>query len=211
MRRWPGHPSFKRRTPACRQAALWKRPSHDGSPSAEGAGYRFANEDDHCVRSGKGGKDRVTTFPISVAPLLQTHLVRVKVIHEGDLAQGRGEVYLPYSLQRKYPSAPKEWGWQYLFPAGGLSKDPIGGVVRCHHLDPSIVDKAIKVAVRKAGIDKRITAHSLRHSFATHLLRRGTDIRTIQALLGHKDVSKTMIYTHLVSKAARGFQAPLTI
>jgi len=140
---------------------------------------------------------------------LQTHLERVKLIHEGDLAQGRGEVYLPYSLQRKYPSAPKEWGWQYVFPAGGLSKDPIGGVVRCHHLDPSIVDKAIKVAVRKAWIDKRITAHSFRHSFATHLLQRNTDIRTIQALQGHKDVSSTMIYTHILQQGGQGVLSPL--
>jgi integron integrase len=161
------------------------------------------------VRSGKGAKDRVTTFPVSVAPLLQSHLAQVRAIHDRDLSQGFGEVYLPHALARKYPSAPKDWGWQYVFPAGSLSTDPLSGVARRHHIDPSVVNKAIKVAVHKAGITKKITAHSFRHSFATHLLQRGTDIRTIQALLGHSDVSTTMIYTHVLQQGGHGVPSPL--
>lgn len=161
------------------------------------------------IRSGKGAKDRITTFPSSIVPFLQNHLSKVKSIHENDLANGYGEVYMPYALARKYPSAAREWGWQYVFPASALSIDPRSGVTRRHHIDPSVINKAIKSAARKAGLTKRISAHTLRHSFATHLLQRGTDIRTIQALLGHKDVSTTMIYTHVLQQGGQGVLSPL--
>lgn len=161
------------------------------------------------VRSGKGAKDRFTTFAGSMIPLLQAHLAKVKLIHERDLAAGCGEVYLPYALDRKYPGAAREWGWQYVFPARELSVDPRGGKTRRHHVDPSVVNKAIRVAVVKTGIVKRVSAHTFRHSFATHLLQRGTDIRTIQGLLGHNDLATTMIYTHVLQQGGQGVTSPL--
>jgi integron integrase len=161
------------------------------------------------VRSGKGGKDRFTTFPATLTPLLQNHLAGVKTLHQQDLAQGYGEVYLPHALARKYPNAAKEWAWQYVFPARNLSADPRSGIARRHHIDPSVVNKAIKVAVRRAGLTKTISAHTFRHSFATHLLQRGTDIRTIQQLLGHHDVATTMIYTHILHQGGQGVPSPL--
>ncbi|MEA3468680.1 MAG: integron integrase [Thermodesulfobacteriota bacterium] len=161
------------------------------------------------VRSGKGGKDRVTTFPKSMEPLLKDHLNRVKAIHVHDLTSGCGEVYLPHALAKKYPKAASEWGWQYVFPARNISVDPRSKKKRRHHVDPSAVNKSIKSAVKKVGIDKRISAHTFRHSFATHLLQRGTDIRTIQALLGHNDVSTTMIYTHVLLQGGQGVESPL--
>ena len=161
------------------------------------------------VRSGKGAKDRITTFPESIIPLVENHLEKVKILHEQDLADGYGEVYLPYALARKYTHAEKEWIWQYIFPSRQLSKDPRSGVVRRHHVDPSVVNKAIKVAAARIRLKKNISAHTFRHSFATHLLERGTDIRTIQALLGHKDVSTTMIYTHILQQGGHGVPSPL--
>ncbi len=161
------------------------------------------------VRSGKGAKDRVTTFPVTLVEPLKEHLRRVKLIHEQDLKGGYGEVYMPYALARKYPKASKKWQWQYVFPAGRISPDPRTGVERRHHLDPSPINKAIASAVRQAGIDKRVSAHTFRHSFATHLLQRGTDIRTIQSLLGHKDISTTMIYTHVLQQGGEGVVSPL--
>lgn len=161
------------------------------------------------VRSGKGDKDRVTPFPSSAIPFFQNHLSRVKIIHEEDLALGFGEVHMPYALARKYPHAAKEWGWQYVFPSRNLAKDPRSNLVRRHHVDPSLVNKAIKTAVQKTGLTKLISAHTFRHSFATHLLQRGTDIRTIQALLGHNDVSTTMIYTHILQQGGQGVLSPL--
>jgi len=161
------------------------------------------------VRSGKGDRDRVTTLAAVLVPLLENQRQKARVLHEQDLAAGCGAVYLPYALERKYPQAAKEWGWQYLFPARVRSLDPRSGVVRRHHVDPSVVNKAIKVAARRAGLVKVISAHSFRHSFATHLLQRGTDIRTIQALLGHKDVATTMIYTHVLQQGGHGVPSPL--
>jgi integron integrase len=161
------------------------------------------------VRSGKGDKDRFTTFPATLIPLLQNHLAGVKTLHQQDLAQGYGEVYLPHALARKAPHTAKEWGWQYVFPARNLSVDPRSGVTRRHHVDPSVINKAIKVAARRAGLTKTISAHTFRHSFATHLLQRGTDIRTIQQLLGHHDLATTMIDTHILQQGGQGVPSPL--
>ena len=161
------------------------------------------------VRSGKGDKDRVTTFPPSLRDALKAHLKKVKMLHEKDLAAEFGSVYLPHALERKYRNAGKQWGWQYIFPAQSLSKDPRTGIVRRHHLDPSPINKALANALGVAGIEKRVSAHTLRHSFATHLLQRGTDIRTIQSLLGHKDVQTTMIYTHVLQQGGNGVVSPL--
>lgn len=161
------------------------------------------------VRSGKGAKDRVSTLPASLIAPLQEHFERVRLIHSRDLKQGYGAVYLPHALARKYPQAAKDWRWQYVFPAGKISTDPRSGISRRHHLDPSPVNKAIANATRQSGIQKRVSAHTFRHSFATHLLQRGTDIRTIQALLGHKDISTTMIYTHVLQQGGQGVRSPL--
>lgn len=161
------------------------------------------------VRDGKGNKDRVTMLPESVIEPLRTHLEKVKILHEKDLREGCGEVYLPHALERKYPNACREWGWQYVFPAAGRSTDPRSGKVRRHHLDEKRLQRAMKAAVREAGVNKPASCHTLRHSFATHLLENGYDIRTVQELLGHKDVSTTMIYTHVLNKGGKGVRSPL--
>ena len=161
------------------------------------------------VRDGKGEKDRVTTLPDSLIPDLQTHLKTVRDIHQQDLKAGYGEVYLPYALAKKYPNAPKEWMWQYLFPASVRSADPETKKIRRHHLDASVLQKNIRQAARIVGIDKPVSPHVFRHSFATQLLQAGYDIRTIQELLGHKDVKTTMIYTHVLQRGGLAVKSPL--
>ena len=163
------------------------------------------------VIDGKGAKDRTTMLPYKIRPLLKDHLSRIKIIHENDLKRGFGEVYLPYALERKYKNAAKEWGWQYVFPAAKISTDPRGGKKRRHHLDESLIRKAVKSAAQKAGIHKMIGPHTFRHSFATHMLENGYDIRTVQELLGHEDVSTTMIYTHVMNKGGLGAKSPLDV
>mgnify|MGYP002078537836 CR=1 FL=1 len=161
------------------------------------------------VRDSKGGKDRVAVMPQILIPDLQGQLAYAKELHEKDLNEGYGSVELPYALERKYPKLPWSWSWQYVFPSDVLSKDPISGVTRRHHLYPNILQRAVRVAARDAGINKHVKTHTLRHSFATHLLESGTDIRTIQEMLGHEDLNTTMIYTHVVKNGPYGVASPL--
>jgi integron integrase len=160
------------------------------------------------VREGKGDKDRVTTMPRAVVRPLQDHLQRVEAIHQQDLADGYGRVELPHALARKYPNANREWAWQFVFPQERRWRNPKTGEQGRHHIDESLFQRSLKAAVRNAGLAKRVTSHTFRHSFATHLLADGYDIRTVQELLGHKDVRTTMIYTHVLNRGGRGVRSP---
>jgi len=160
------------------------------------------------VRSGKGNKDRVTMLSQKVKEPLKKHLETVKATHDRDLSEGYGNVYLPYALERKYPNAGTSWGWQYVFPALKRSIDPRSGMERRHHIGGMVLQRAVKEAVKKAGIAKPASCHTFRHSFATHLLEDGYDIRSILELLGHKDIATTMIYTHVLNKGGQGVLSP---
>ncbi len=160
------------------------------------------------VRDGKGEKDRVTVLPQSVIPELKTHLNEVFIVHKNDLKKGKGETILPYALKRKYPNAGKEFGWQYAFPSDMFVKDKETGILFRHHIHESTIQRAVKEAIRKAGVNKPGSPHTFRHSFATHLLENGYDIRTIQELLGHKSIKTTMIYTHVLNRGL-GVKSPL--
>jgi len=161
------------------------------------------------VRAGKGDKDRATILPETIKAPLTEHLTTCKKIHEQDLAKGAGDVYMPDALDRKYPNAGKEWRWQYVFPANALSVDPRSGKVRRHHISPNTISNIVSEAVKKAGIPKHVTVHTLRHSFATHLLMNGVNIREVQELLGHKNVETTMIYTHVLRDMSHAPKSPL--
>jgi integron integrase len=161
------------------------------------------------VRDGKGSKDRITMLPNSIVDPLKLHLQKVRNIHQQDLALGYGTVELPYALERKYPNAHREWGWQYVFPSWKRSVDPRSGIVRRHHLYEQSLQRSVKRAIQQAGITKHGGCHTFRHSFATHLLEDGYDIRTVQELLGHKDVKTTMIYTHVLNRGGKAVRSPL--
>ena len=161
------------------------------------------------IRDGKGAKDRVTMLPQSLVLPLQAHLQQRRALFDDDIRAGKVSVYMPDALARKYPNSPADWGWQYVFPSGSYSIDPRSGAERRHHLDEKLLQRAMKRAVQASGMAKPATPHTLRHSFATHLLDAGYDIRTVQELLGHKDVSTTMIYTHVRKKGGRGVISPL--
>jgi integron integrase len=163
------------------------------------------------VRDGKGAKDRFTVLPESLIAPLQAHLAQVQLRHQEDLREGYGTVYLPGALDRKYPNAAREWRWQYVFPARDRSRDPRSGAIQRHHLDEATIQKAIRAASLRVGLTKRASSHTFRHSFATHMLQRGADIRTIQELLGHNDVSTTMIYTHVLRQGGAGAKSPLDL
>jgi integrase len=161
------------------------------------------------VRDGKGAQDRLTVLPDGVTEGLRAHLECVRLQHRQDLEAGYGRVFLPEALAHKYPGADREWGWQYVFPSDRLSTDPRSGVVRRHHLHESTLQKAVREAARVVGLAKAVHPHTFRHSFATHLLEDGYDLRTVQELLGHKDVRTTQIYTHVLNRGGRAVRSPL--
>jgi integron integrase len=161
------------------------------------------------VRDGKGAKDRVAMIPDALGPALRAHLQRVRAQHRDDLRDGFGAVYLPHAIARKTPGAARSWAWQYVFPSPRRSRDPRSGEVRRHHLGESVLQRAVKDAIARAGVDKPGSCHTFRHSFATHLIEDGYDIRTVQELLGHQDVRTTMIYTHVLNRPGRAVRSPL--
>lgn len=163
------------------------------------------------VRDGKGGRDRMTVLPDKLIAPLELQLEKASALHESDLEQGFGEVYLPYALAQKYPNAPREWSWQYVFPASRRSIDPRSNIERRHHIDPKTLQRSVRNAVRAAGLTKPASCHTFRHSFATHVLEAGYDIRTVQELLGHQDVRTTMIYTHVMNWGGYGVKSPLDV
>jgi integron integrase len=161
------------------------------------------------VRDGKGFRERITVLPHRLRHPLRVQLDRVRELHKQDLAMGRGRVYLPAALHRKYPNAGRSWIWQYVFPSGKLSIDPRSKETRRHHVQEKNLQNAVKIAVQRAGVNKSASCHTFRHSFATHLLENGCDIRNVQELLGHKDVTTTMIYTHVLNRPGLGILSPL--
>lgn len=161
------------------------------------------------IRDGKGNRDRVTVLPDSLIQALRAQLAHAKAVHQRDLKQGFGQVHLPFALAEKYKNADRDWNWQFVFPAATRSGDPLSAIIRRHHVGEWILQKAVRQAARKSQIDKPVSCHTFRHSFATHLLEDGYDIRTVQELLGHKDVRTTMIYTHVLNRGRRGVRSPL--
>ena len=203
------------RSPCGRSVTIWLSGSPCGGSVAGPSSLRLRIKDvdfernQIIVHGGKGDKDRYTMLPERVKPGLQNHLEQVRVTHTADLRLGLGAVWLPEGLARKYPKASREWGWQWVFPARGIAVDPADGMRRRHHLKEDTLQRAVKLAATRVGLVENVTPHTLRHSFATHLLENGYDIRTLQDLLGHKDVTTTQIYTHVMQKPGLGVRSPL--